>query len=175
MTTETEARVTTQVYRVYIKASPQAVWDAITTPEWTERYGYGSRVEYDLRPGGRYRAFSTEEMKAARAEMGGGPTPDVIVDGEVIEADPPHRLVQTWRMLMDPGTTAEGFTRLTYEIVETRPGVSKLTLTHELEGAPRLATFVGGDMESIGAGGGWAEALSDLKTLLETGSSFYEE
>jgi uncharacterized protein YndB with AHSA1/START domain len=175
MTTETETMVTTQVYRVYIKASPQAVWDAITTPEWTERYGYGSRVEYDLRPGGRYRAFSTEEMKAARAEMGGGPTPDVIVDGEVIEADPPHRLVQTWRMLMDPGTTAEGFTRLTYEIVETRPGVSKLTLTHELEGAPRLATFVGGDMESIGAGGGWAEALSDLKTLLETGSSFYAE
>jgi uncharacterized protein YndB with AHSA1/START domain len=175
MTTETETMVTTQVYRVYIKASPQAVWDAITKPEWTERYGYGSRVDYDLRPGGRYRAFSTEEMKAARAEMGGGPTPDVIVDGEVIESDPPHRLVQTWRMLMDPGTTAEGFTRLTYEIVETRPGVSKLTLTHELEGAPRLATFVGGDMESIGAGGGWAEALSDLKTLLETGSSFYAE
>jgi uncharacterized protein YndB with AHSA1/START domain len=175
MTTETETMVTTQVYRVYIKASPQAVWDAITKPEWTERYGYGSRVEYDLRPGGRYRAFSTEEMKAARAEMGGGPTPDVIVDGEVIEANPPHRLVQTWRMLMDPGTTAEGFTRLTYEVVETRPGVSKLTLTHELEGAPRLATFVGGDMESIGAGGGWAEALSDLKTLLETGSSFYAE
>jgi uncharacterized protein YndB with AHSA1/START domain len=175
MTAETETMVTTQVYRVYIKASPQAVWDAITKPEWTERYGYGSRVEYDLRPGGRYRAFSTEEMKAARAEMGGGPTPDVIVDGEVIEADPPHRLVQTWRMLMDPGTTAEGFTRLTYEIVESRPGVSKLTLTHELEGAPRLATFVGGDMESIGAGGGWAEALSDLKTLLETGSSFYAE
>ena len=175
MTTDTETVVTTQVYRVYIKASPQAVWDAITKPEWTERYGYGSRVEYDLRPGGRYRAFSTEEMKAARAEMGGGPTPDVIVDGEVIEADPPHRLVQTWRMLMDPGTTAEGFTRLTYEIVETRPGISKLTLTHELEGAPRLATFVGGDMESIGAGGGWAEALSDLKTLLETGSSFYAE
>jgi uncharacterized protein YndB with AHSA1/START domain len=175
MTTETETMVTTQVYRVYIKASPQAVWDAITKPEWTERYGYGSRVEYDLRPGGRYRAFSTEQMKAARAEMGGGPTPDVIVDGEVIEANPPHRLVQTWRMLMDPGTTAEGFTRLTYEVVETRPGVSKLTLTHELEGAPRLATFVGGDMESIGAGGGWAEALSDLKTLLETGSSFYAE
>ena len=175
MKTDTETMVTTQVYRVYIKASPQAVWDAITRPEWTERYGYGSRVEYDLRPGGTYRAFSTEEMKAARAEMGGGPVPDVIVDGEVIEADPPHRLVQTWRMLMDPGTTAEGFTRLTYEIVETRPGVSKLTLTHELAGAPRLATFVGGDMESIGAGGGWAEALSDLKTLLETGSSFYAE
>jgi len=175
MTTDTETMVTTQVYRVYIKASPQAVWDAITRPEWTQRYGYGAPVEYDLRPGGRYRAFSTEEMKAARAEMGGGPVPDVIVDGEVLEADPPHRLVQSWRMLMDPQSTAEGFTRLIYEIAETRPGVSKLTLTHELEGAPRLATFVGGDMESIGAGGGWAEVLSDLKTLLETGSSFHGE
>ena len=52
MTTKTETLVTTQVYRVYIKASPQAIWDAITKPEWSERYGYGSRVEYDLRPGG---------------------------------------------------------------------------------------------------------------------------
>ncbi|HEX5936489.1 MAG TPA: SRPBCC family protein [Actinomycetota bacterium] len=173
MTTDTETRVTTQVYRVYIRATPQAIWDAITKPEWSERYGYGGRVDYDLRPGGTYRAFSSEEMKQARAEMGGSPTPDVIVDGEVIESDPPHRLVQTWRMLMDPETTEEGFTRLTYEIDETRPGVSKLTLTHELEGAPKLATFVGGDMESIGAGGGWAEVLSDLKTLLETGNSFH--
>jgi uncharacterized protein YndB with AHSA1/START domain len=172
MTTATETSVTTQVYRVYIKASPRAIWDAITKPEWTQRYGYGAPVEYDLRPGGRYRAFSTDEMKAARAEMGGGPTPDVIVDGEVLEADPPRRLVQTWRMLMDPQSAQEGFTRLTYEIDETRPGVCKLTLIHELEGAPRLATFVGGEMENIGAGGGWAEALSDLKTLLETGSSF---
>ena len=170
MTTDTETRLATQVYRVYIKAAPQAIWDAITKPEWTERYGYGARVEYDLRPGGRYRAFSTDEMKAARAEMGGGPTPDVIVDGEVIESDPPRRLVQTWRMLMDPTTTAEGSTRLTYEIDETHPGVCKLTLTHELEGAPRLAAFVGGEMENIGAGGGWAEVLSDLKSLLEIGS-----
>jgi len=174
MTTNTGTAVTTQVYRVYIKATPQAIWDAITKPEWTERYGYGGRSEYDLRPGGAYRALASDAMKKAGAEMG-FPTPDVIVDGEVIEADAPRKLVQTWRMLMDPATTAEGFTRLTYEIVETRPGVSKLTLTHELEGAPRLATFVGGDMESIGAGGGWAEALSDLKTLLETGSSFYAE
>ncbi|MEP6973611.1 MAG: SRPBCC family protein [Actinomycetota bacterium] len=173
MTTDTEARTTTQVYRVYIKASPQAIWDAITTPEWSERYGYGGRVEYDLRPGGTYRAFASDDMKKARAEMGGAPTPDVIVDGEVVESDPPRRLVQTWRMLMDPETEAEGFTRLTYEIAETNHGVSKLTLTHELEGAPRLALFVAGGMESAGAGGGWAEVLSDLKTLLETGRSFH--
>ena len=47
---------TTQVYRVYIKATPEAIWDAITKPEWTERYGYGGLAEYDLRPGGRYAA-----------------------------------------------------------------------------------------------------------------------
>jgi uncharacterized protein YndB with AHSA1/START domain len=173
MTTDTETRTTTQVYRVYIKATPEAIWDAITRPEWSERYGYGGRVEYDLRPGGTYRAFASEEMKQARAEMGGSPTPDVIVDGEVVESDPPRKLVQTWRMLMDPQSEREGFTRLTYEIAESGHGVTKLTLTHELEGAPRLAIFVGGGMESAGAGGGWAEVLSDLKTLLETGRSFH--
>ncbi|MCI0635607.1 MAG: SRPBCC family protein [Actinobacteria bacterium] len=172
MTTDTQTTVTTQVYRVYIKATPEAIWDAITKPEWSERYGYGGRVEYDLRPGGAYRAYASDDMKRARAEMGGAPTPDVIVDGEVLESDPPRRLVQTWRMLMDAQTEAEGFTRLTYEIAETIPGVSKLTVTHDLAGAPLLALFVGGGMESEGAGGGWSEVLSDLKTLLETGAAF---
>jgi uncharacterized protein YndB with AHSA1/START domain len=138
-----------------------------------QRYGYGGRVEYDLRPGGTYRAFTSDDMKKARAEMGGGPTPDIIVDGEVLESDPPRRLVQTRRMLMDPETEAEGFTRLTYEIADANPGVSKLTVTHDLEEAPRLALFLGGGMESVGAGGGWSEILSDLKTLLETGRSFH--
>ena len=170
MTTATETSVATQVNRIYIKASAQAVWDAITDPAWTQRYGYGAPVEYDLRPGGRFRAFSTDAMQAARAQMGGPPAPDVIGDGEVLELDPPRRLVQTWRMLMDPETEAEGFTRLTYEIAETDHGVSKLTVTHELEGAPRLASFLGGEMEDIGAGGGWSWVLSDLKSLLENGS-----
>src|SRR4029450_7501674 len=102
MTTGTETAVTTQVYRVYIKATPEAIWDAITQSEGAERYGDSGRGGYDLRPGGAYRAFSTDEMKQARAEMGGGPVPDVIVDGEVLESDPPRKLVQTWRMLMDP-------------------------------------------------------------------------
>ncbi len=161
---------TAQVYRIYIKATPQAIWDAITKPEWTERYGFGGRVEYELRPGGSYRVPTTEAMKKAGAEMG-FPTPDVMIDGEVIEADPPNKLVQTWRMLMDEKTTAEGFTRLTYEIAEGKGGVSKLTLTHELEGAPQLALLVSGGMEEMGAGGGWSWMLSDLKTLLETGAS----
>ena len=70
MTTMTETNVTTQVYRVYIKATPQAIWDAITKPEWTERYGYGGRGEYDLRPGGSYRGYASEEMQGARRAGG---------------------------------------------------------------------------------------------------------
>ena len=92
-----------------------------------------------------------------------------MIDGEIVEAEPPNRLVQTWRMLMDPDTAAEGFTRLTYEIAEGKGGVSKLTVIHELEGAPKLATWLSGQMEDTGAGGGWSWVLSDLKSLLETG------
>jgi uncharacterized protein YndB with AHSA1/START domain len=169
MTTMTPTSVTTQVYQVYIKATPQAIWDAITKPEWTERYGYGVLAEYDLRPGGRYTAYTTEEMKKGGRAMG-FETPDVAVDGEVIEADPPRKLVQTWRLAMDPASSAEGFTRLTYEISVGTRGVSKLTVVHELEGAPKLALLVSGTMEAGGAGGGWNWVLSGLKTLLETGT-----
>jgi uncharacterized protein YndB with AHSA1/START domain len=158
---------TTQVYRVYIKATPEAIWDAITKPEWTERYGYAGRVEYDdLRPGGAFRAYPGEEM----AKVEG--VPDVVIDGEVIEADPPRRLVQTWRMLMDADLKGEGFTRLTHEIEPMEGGVTKLTMIHELDGAPKLAALLAGEHEAHGAGGGWSWVLSDLKTLLETGSSF---
>ena len=160
--------VTTQVYRVYIKATPQAIWDAITKPEWTERYGY--RSEFDLRPGGRYRGFPNEAMRKA-GEEGGFPVPDVVAEGQVIEADPPRRLVQTWRLLMGPGMAEEGVTRITWEIDEMDGGVSKLTVTHDLEGATKVAAIVGGEMEDQGAGGGWSEVLSALKTLLETGEA----
>jgi uncharacterized protein YndB with AHSA1/START domain len=162
MATATEAKVTTQVYRVYIRATPQAVWDAITKPEWTERYGYGARAEYDLRAGGTHRGLSSEAMRCMGA-------PEVAVDGEVIEADPPRKLVVTWRMAMDPALAAEGFTRLTYEIEDGKGGVTRLTVIHDLEGAPKLAALVGGELEPMGAGGGWSWVLSDLKTLLETG------
>ena len=73
-------------------------------------------------------------------------------------------------MLMDPGMAAEGFTRLTYEIEPARGGVTKLTVTHDLTGAPTLNRVVTGESESEGAGGGWNEILSGLKTLLETGA-----
>jgi uncharacterized protein YndB with AHSA1/START domain len=163
--------ITTQVFRVYIKATPEAIWEAITNPEWTRKYGYAAPVEFDLRPGGAYRSTATEEMRTAGAAMG-FTTPDVIVDGQVIECDPPRKLVQTWRMLMDPTTAAEAFTRLTYEITPGGPGVSKLTLTHDATGAPHTATMVSGAGEAERGDGGWPWVLSDLKTLLETGTAF---
>jgi uncharacterized protein YndB with AHSA1/START domain len=159
---------TTQVYRVFIKASPQAIWDAITRPEWTEQYNYNSRVEYDLRPGGAFAGYPGEAVVQGSKEMG-YPVPDVMVDGEVIEADPPNKLVQTWRLAMDEGMKAEGFTRLTWEIEAMDENVSRLTVVHELEGAPKTALMVAGGHAHEGAGGGWSEVLSGLKTLLETG------
>ncbi len=152
---------TVQVYRVFIKAKPDAIWDAITKPEWTERYGYGGRVEFDLRPGGAFRTIASPEMQASGM-------PEVVVDGEVIECDPPRKLVQTWRA----GWETEPATRLSYEIEELRDGVSSLTVTHDLTDAPNTGAMVGGTVPN--AGGGWAEVLSDLKTLLETGASLYQ-
>ncbi len=109
------------------------MWDAITKPEWTERYGYGGVADYDLRPGGRAIMRPGAAMKAYPG------VPEIIIDGEIVEADPPRKLVQTWRMLMDPTMEAEGFTRLTHEIESIDGGVTKLTVIHELEGAPTLA------------------------------------
>jgi uncharacterized protein YndB with AHSA1/START domain len=168
MTTDTRAAVTTQVYRVYVKASAQAVWDAITKPEWNARFGYPGRSEYDLRPGGAFRAIAGPKEQA----MG---MPEALADGEVLEAEPPRRLVQTWRFLYDRELAAEGATRLTWEIEEDDGGVMRLTLTHELENAPKTAAAVASVARIQEGGGGWALILSDLKTLLETGQPFGEE
>jgi len=164
----TTQTTTTQVYRVYIKATPEAIWDAITKPEWTQRYGYTGLVDYDLRPGGHYRVRPTPEFRAG-AEARGNQLPEVIIEGEVLEADPPRKLVTTFHMMMDPQTAAEPATRITHEIKDTGNGVCSLTLTHELEGAPVLAAIISGAYEDEGAGGGHAWVLSDLKSLLETG------
>jgi uncharacterized protein YndB with AHSA1/START domain len=159
---------TTQVYRIFIRATPQAIWDAITKPEWTERFGYGLRDDFDLRPGGAYRGLANAGMKA----MG---FPDVVVDGEVIEADPPRKLVITWRMAMDPRMYAEGFTRLTYEIVGGPGGVSRLSVSDEREKSPGHAAMVAGVLQGPGEGGGWLWILSDLKSLLESGKPMTAE
>ena len=167
MTTPT----TTQVYRIWIKAGPEKIWAAITDPEWNQRYGYAAPSYYDLSAGGSFRSLPNDGM-IAHAKEHGYPMPDTIADGEVLEADPPRLLVQTWRLLMDPTTAAEPFTTLTYLIEESasQPGTSKLTVTHHLQGAPATAAVVAGLAEE-GAGGGWAWILSDLKSLVETGSA----
>jgi uncharacterized protein YndB with AHSA1/START domain len=162
MTTAVDTSLITQVYRVYIKATPQAIWDAITLPEWTERYGYGGAVRSGFIPGQSYEIVASPAMQA----MG---MPEVIVAGETVEADEPRRLVLLWRANWDN----EPATRLTYEIGDCGNGVCSLTVTHELDGAPNLANMVAGRDEPNGAGGGWAQVLSDLKSLLETGESLF--
>ena len=162
MTTATQTA--TQVYRIYIRATPEAIWEAITKPEWTAKYGYRALSEYDLRPGGAYRAVAPAEMQAQGM-------PELLVDGEVLEADPPRRLVQTWHPLWDEEISAEAPTRVTYDIEEDDFGYTRLTVTHELENAPVTALQVAGDARLQQGGGGWSWILSDLKTLLETGAT----
>lgn len=163
----TAATQTTQVFRIHIKATPEAVWEAITSKEWTTKYGYHSVSEYDLRPGGTFRALANEGMKS----MG---LPDVVVEGEVLEVDPPRRLVQTWRMLFEPAQAAEPLTRLTWEIESLPGGSSRLTVTHDVDGAPLHAGLISGE-QLEGGGGGWPYVLSDLKSLLETGKALLSE
>jgi len=154
---------TIHVSEIYIKASPQAIWDAITTPEWTARYGYRGPAHYDLRPGGKYLAKATKQMRDY------GMAEDII-DGEVIEASPPHKLVQTYRFLFSEANKQEGFTKLTWEIQETASGFCRLSVTHELGSAKIMAAAVVTPFSESGTGG-WNWILSDLKSLLETGKT----
>jgi uncharacterized protein YndB with AHSA1/START domain len=151
------------VYEIYIKAPQQKVWDAITKPEWSQRYGYRGRVEYDLKKGGAFLTHAPPEMIA----MG---TPEVVIDGEVIEVDPPRKLVQSYRFLFSPEMKEEGFTRITWEIEQSGLGFSRLTVTHDVEGAPIMAAMAASKFSEQGTGG-WSWILSDMKTLLETGAN----
>jgi uncharacterized protein YndB with AHSA1/START domain len=147
MTTLTDTA--TQVYSVFIRATPQEIWDAITKPEFTSRYFHGSNVDSTFEPGAPYRGLSPDREQ-------------VWVDGVVKEAEPPHRLVHTWRALYDAETAAEQHSRVTWEIESQDGGVSKLTVVHdELEQSPKTAANVAG---------GWMYILSGLKTLLEPGA-----
>ena len=162
MSTTVDTEVTTVTCQVYVKARPEQIWDAITNGDTTDRYGYRGRVEYDLRPGGAYSAYPSEAMKAMGAS-------GVIVEGEVIEVEPERRLVETWHALFGPDTAAEPAGIVSWELEPGADGVTKLTVTHTLEDAPVTAGYVSGSIP--GTGGGWPFIVSDLKTLLETGSS----
>jgi uncharacterized protein YndB with AHSA1/START domain len=157
----TDKTATTQIYRIVIKASAQAIWDAITKPEWSERYAYGGRVHYELKAGGDYHHEGSPEMKAVGL-------PDKVILGKVIESDPPRKLVQTWHPQFSPEMIAETPSRLTYEIKEGK-GVCTVTIIHDVTGAPQVAGMVQGGGDVAQGGGGWPWVLSDLKTLLETG------
>jgi uncharacterized protein YndB with AHSA1/START domain len=152
-----------QRYRTYIKAAPQQVWDAVTRPELSVHYGYAPVVDYGGAVGAHYKAYPNEGMKQFPN------MPAVICDGEILEWQPPFRLVQTFRMLMEPLLAAEGFTHLSYDIQPVRGGVTRLVITHDVSRTPGLASLVAGQHEDKGAGGGWHEIVSGLKTLLETG------
>ena len=171
--TEAPPITTTQVYRVYIRATADAIWTALTDPEWTNRYAYGGFVHYDLKPGGALVVNPGQEMIDGAAAQG-WTLPDVIIDGEVIEARRPHLLKSTWRMLMDPGTAAEPASTLTYEINEAGDGVCSVTIIHELPNSPLTAALTAGSDDLDGGGGGHSWILSDLKSLLETGKRMAE-
>src|SRR5262245_18734447 len=157
-----DTSATTQRYRIVINANAHAIWDAITLPEWTEKYGYGGRAEYDLTAGGRFSHRASAEMKA----MG---MPDEIIVGQVSESDCPKKLAQTWHPLFNADFSAEPATRVTYEIDESQSGVCTVTITHDVTGAPMVAGMVPGGGDPSKGGSGWPWVLSDLKSLLEKG------
>ncbi|SCF35659.1 SRPBCC domain-containing protein [Micromonospora mirobrigensis] len=159
--TDTAQRTDVLVHRSYLKADPEQVWAALTRSELTRRYGYAGAIDIDLRPGGSYRGYASEAMVGSGVDI-------VIVEGEITAVEPLRRLAMTWRMTADPAMAAEGPTRLTYEIGQDERGITTLTVTHDLTGAPQTAALVSGSVP--GTGGGWAFVLSDLKSLLETGS-----
>jgi uncharacterized protein YndB with AHSA1/START domain len=144
MTTMTQD--VTQVYQVFIRATPDQIWDAITKPEFTEKYFHGARIT--VTPDA-YRSLA--------------PNGDLWGDEGVVEFDPPRRLVHGWRSLYDAELAAEDVSRVTWEIEPQEGGYCSLTVTHDqLEGAPKTAASV--------AGPGWMMVISGLKTLLETGA-----
>jgi uncharacterized protein YndB with AHSA1/START domain/DNA-binding transcriptional ArsR family regulator len=144
------ATKTEQVYQVFIKATPEQIWEAITKPEFTERYFYGARIEN-----------SPERHRSV------GPDGSIWGDSPTLEYEPPKRLVHGWRSLYDPELAEEEESRVTWEIEPQEGGYSKLTVIHDrLEGAPKTA-------ESV-SGAGWMMVLSALKTLLETGRPLSE-
>jgi uncharacterized protein YndB with AHSA1/START domain len=148
MSTMTETALATQVYQVFVKATPERIWDAITKPEFTSKYFYGSLVDSTFAEGAEFKSFSPDRTQ-------------LWVDGEVLESDPPRRLQHTWRALYDDETAREPHSRVTWEIEPSDGGVTKLTVTHDrLDASPKTASSVAG---------GWMYILSGLKTLLETG------
>jgi uncharacterized protein YndB with AHSA1/START domain len=134
-----------KVFEIYIKTTPERLWDAITDPEVRSKYNFGVGIKSDFTPGSRY-----ETRHPAN--------PTILGEGENLEVDPPRRLVQTMRAFWGEDVKAEGTSRVTWEI-EPVGDSCRLLVTHDQlrEGANEQLY------------GGWPMILSGLKTWLETG------
>jgi uncharacterized protein YndB with AHSA1/START domain len=134
-----------KVYEIYIRTTPERLWEAITDPEIRAKYNFGAGVSSDWQPG-------------SRLEMGGAGAPGPLGDGEVLEVDPPRRLVHTMTALWSDEVKAEGASRVTWEIEQVRDSC-RLTVVHD-----QLREGANDELY-----GGWPMILSGLKTWLETG------
>ncbi|HEY5024549.1 MAG TPA: SRPBCC domain-containing protein [Acidimicrobiales bacterium] len=135
-----------KVFEIYIRTTPERLWAAIIDPEIRAKYNFGAAmVVSELKPGAHY------EMTAAKAD-------NMLGEGEIMEVDPPRRLVHTMAAYFSEEAKAEGTSRVTWEI-EPVGDSCRLTLTHDQlrEGANAQLY------------GGWPMVLSGLKTWLETG------
>jgi uncharacterized protein YndB with AHSA1/START domain/DNA-binding transcriptional ArsR family regulator len=132
-----------KVFEIYIKATPERLWQAITDTEMRRKYTFGAVVSSDWTPGSRYQGV-------------GHGTP--IFEGENLEVDPPRRLVQSFRALWGDDVKSEGTSRVTWEI-EPVGDSCRLRVTHD-----QLREDANDQLY-----GGWPMILSGLKTLLETG------
>jgi uncharacterized protein YndB with AHSA1/START domain len=138
----------TFVYVTYIRTTPEKLWRALIEPEFTRQYWVGTWQESEWKPGASWRLMI--------------PDGRVGNSGEVLEIDPPRRLVLSWRTEFKPELRAEGFSRMTYEL-EQQGDMVKLTLIHEID-KPE-SKFI----ETVSDG--WPLILASLKSLLETGES----
>jgi len=142
-----EDRTMEKVFEIYIKTTPERLWDAITDGEMRKKYTFGVGVTSDWTEGSSYAA--------------GVPGVVDISAGENLEVDPPRRLVQSFNALWSDDVKAEGTSRVTWEITPVGDDSVALTVTHDQlrEGAHSEIY------------GGWPQILSGLKTLLETGET----
>ena len=135
------------VYVTYIRTTPQKLWDALTSPEFQKKYWFDMHQESSWKAGSPWKmVFSDGRVADA---------------GEILESDPPRRLVIKWRNEFRPELTAEGWSRCVYDLEEDA-GVVKLTITHSIE--KEKAKLI----EAVS--GGWPRIMASLKSYLETGS-----
>ncbi|MFE2957765.1 SRPBCC domain-containing protein [Nocardia tengchongensis] len=154
---------TTQIHRVIIAAPPERIWEAVTDPDWTVRYGFGGRSVIEPRVGGTFTVFAPTGPRPIDTD------PDIIISGTVTDYAPPLRWAARIRFLGDENLVAEPETHLCYEIRDRGDGTCALTVIHDVAGAPLISIIISGDLEPEGFGGGYPFMLSDLKSLLETG------